>query len=95
VTHEPDPGCTLLETDLDSDTSTSFTVWPLGNRNHARVTIMTVLTKRRLIEGFLAKLFLTEVYRQELELLAKFATLFTDSIQAAPTNLDVHTATSK
>jgi hypothetical protein len=92
---EPDPGCTLLETDLDSDTSTSFTVWPLGNRNHARVTIMTVLTKRRLIEGFLAKLFLTEVYRQELELLAKFATLSTDSIQAAPTNLDVHTATSK
>ena len=92
---EPDPGCTLLETDLDSDTSTSFTVWPLGNRNYARVTIMTVLTKLGLLEGFFAKLVLTKVYRQELELLAKFATLCTDSIPATPTNLDVYTTTSK
>lgn len=92
---EPDPGCTLLETDLDSHTSTSFTVWSLGNRDHARVTIMTVLTKRGLIEGFLAKLFLTQVYRQELELLAKFATRSTESVQATPTDHHVHTATSK
>lgn len=92
---EPDPGCTLLETDLNSDTSTSFTVWPLGNRNHARVTIMTVLTKLGLLEGFFAKLVLTKVYRQELELLAKFATRSTDSIQATPTDHRVHTATPK
>jgi len=92
---EPDPGCTLVETDLASHTSTSFTVWSLGNRDHARVTIMTVLPKRGLIGGFLAKLFLTHVYRQELELLAKFATRSTESVQATPTDHHVHTATSK
>lgn len=92
---EPDPGCTLLETDLDSHTSTSFTVWSLGNRDHARVTIMTVLTRLGLIEGFFAKLFLTKVYRQELELLAKFATRSSESVQATPIDNHVHTATSK
>ena len=92
---KPDPGCTLLETDLDSHTSTSFTVWSLGNRDHARVAIMTVLTKRGRIEGFLAKLFLTQVYRQELELLAKFATRSTEGVQAIPTDHHVHAATSK
>ena len=48
---EPDPGCTLLETDLESNTSTSFTVWSLGNNNHARVTIVTMLKSRERFLG--------------------------------------------
>lgn len=92
---EPDAGCTLLETDLDSNTSTSFTVWSLGTKNHARVTIMTVLKNRRLIEGLLAKILLTNVYQRELELLAKIAKHSEKTIPAAPANHHVHTATSK
>ena len=83
---EPDPGCVLLETDLSSDNSTSFTVWSLGNRGQARVTIMTVLKNRPLLEGLLAKILLTNVYRQELELLARMAKYSTQAVEGVPTN---------
>lgn len=56
---------------------------------------MTVLTKRGLIEGLPAKFFLTKVYRQELELLARIVTQSTESVQVTPTNHHVHTATPK
>ena len=91
---EPDPGCTLMETDLNSNTSTSFTVWSIGHRNHARVTIMTVLKDRGLVEGFLARIFLTYIYRQELELLAKVTKNYEKFSQGANPNDHVHTATS-
>ena len=83
---EPDPGCTLLETDLESNTATSFTVWSLGNENQARVTIMTVLKNRPFVEGFLAKILLTNVYRQELELLSKIAKPPDQTVQAIHPN---------
>jgi hypothetical protein len=83
---EPDPGCTLLETDLVSNTSTSFTVWSLGNKNQARVTIMTVLKSRSFVEGLLAKILLTNVYRQELELLSKIAKPPDQTVQAIHPN---------
>jgi hypothetical protein len=92
---EPDPGCTLLETDLDSKTSTSFTVWSLGNDTKARVTIMTVLKDRGLVEGFLAKMLLTTVYRQELELLTNVARKDKRIVHATSRSHHVHSATSK
>lgn len=92
---EPDPGCTLLETDLNFNTSTRFTVWSIGHRNHARVTIMTVLKDRGLVEGFLARIFLTYIYRQELELLARVSKNHEKFSQGVNPNHHVHTATSK
>jgi hypothetical protein len=92
---EPDPGCTLLETDLNSNISTSFTVWSIGHRNHARVTIMTVLKHHGLVEGFLARIFLTYVYRQELELLARVMKNHEQFSQGVNPNHHVHTTTSK
>lgn len=92
---EPDPGCILLETDLDSNTSTSFTVWSLGNKSQARVTVMTMLKNRGLLEGFLAKLLLTIIYRQELELLTNVAKNSRKTDQATSREGDVQTATSK
>jgi hypothetical protein len=92
---EPDPGCTLLETDLKSNTSTSFTVWSLGNKNQARVTIMTMLKNRSFVEGFLAKILLTNVYRQELELLSKRAKPSDQSLQAIHPNHHRQTKASK
>ena len=92
---EPDPGCTLLETDLESNASTSFTVWSLGNINQARVTIMTVLKNRSFVEGLLAKILLTNVYRQELEMLAKIAKPSDQSVQAIHPNRHRQTKASK
>lgn len=92
---EPDPGCVLLETDLSSNNSTSFTVWSLGNENQARVTIMTVLKNRPFVEGLLAKILLTNVYRQELELLARMAKHSSQTFKAIPTNHHVQTRASK
>ena len=92
---EPDPGCTLLETDLESNTSTSFTVWSLGNKNQARVTIMTVLKNRPFVEGLLAKILLTNVYRQELELLSKIAKPSDQTVQAIHPNQHEQTKASK
>ena len=92
---EPDPGCTVLETDLESNTSTSFTVWSLGNKNQARVTIMTMLKNRSFVEGLLAKILLTNVYRQELEMLAKIAKPSDQSVQAIHPNRHRQTKASK
>jgi hypothetical protein len=83
---EPEPGCILLETDLNSNTSTTFTIMSLGNENKAKVTIMSMLKNRGFIEGFLAQLFLKNIYRQELELLAIAAEKHTDLIQVNPAN---------
>ena len=92
---EPDPGCTLLETDLESSTSTSFTVWSLGNKDHSRVTIMTVLKNRSFVDGFLAKIFLTNVYRQELDLLSKIAKPSDQTVKAIHPNQHGQTKASK
>lgn len=91
----PDAGCTLFEIDLNSKTSTSFTIWSLGNDRQARVTIMTVLKNRGLVEGFLAKMILTTVYRKELELLTSVARKRNKTMQATSRSRYVHSATSK
>jgi hypothetical protein len=69
---EPEPGRLLVETDR-SGTSTSFRVIPTGNRNESQVTISTELIGIHPVQGFVAKMMLQRVYRQELELLAKAA----------------------
>ena len=74
---------------------TSFTVWSLGNDRQARVIIMTVLKNRGLVEGFLAKMILTTVYRKEPELLTSVARKRNKTMQATSRSHYVHSATSK
>ena len=74
---------------------TSFTVWSLGNDRQARVIIMTVLKNRGLVEGFLAKMILTTVYRKEPELLTSVARKRNKTMQATSRSRYVHSATSK
>lgn len=69
---EPEPGRVLVETDTKSGIPTTFTVEPAGHDRQTRVTISTELKGRNAVEGFIAKAILQKVYRQELELLAKF-----------------------
>jgi hypothetical protein len=55
---------------------------------------MTVLKNRPLLEGLLAKVLLTNVYRQELELLARMAKHSTQAVEKILTN-HVQTRASK
>jgi hypothetical protein len=70
---EPDPGRLLVETDIRSQTATSFQVMPSGAASMARVTISTEIGGRNRIEAAFAKPMLQRIYRQELELLARLA----------------------
>ena len=70
---EPEPGRVLVETDIKSGIRTSFTVESAGGDHQTRVTIFTELKGRSPLEGFIAKVILQKVYRQELELLAKLS----------------------
>lgn len=68
---EPQPGRLLVETDIRSETPTSFQVMPVEELT--RVTISTELRGRNWVEALLAKPVLEKIYRQELELLARLA----------------------
>jgi hypothetical protein len=74
---EPKPGRVLVETDLDTGGVTTFTVEPLEQDAKARVTITTELKGRGGIlgklEGFVSRLLLLPIYKQELALLASVA----------------------
>ena len=70
---EPEPGRVLIETDIKSGIPTTFTVLQEGDDQHTRVTIATELKGRNAVEGFIAKILLEKVYRQELELIAQLA----------------------
>ena len=71
------PGRTLVETDLESGTVTTFTVLPLEDDHGCHVTISTELKAREgafgLLEQSMTSMFLRRVYEQELRLLAEFA----------------------
>lgn len=82
---EPEPGRALLEEDLNSGVATSFDVTPL-EEGRARVTISTELKNRGLVESYIAKVLLQNIYRQELELLATVAENQVAPIQAGPLN---------
>jgi len=70
---EPQPGRLLVETDIRSETPTSFQVMPVEDSSLTRVTISTELRGRNWIEALLARPVLERIYRQELELLARLA----------------------
>ena len=70
---EPQPGRLLVETDLRTETPTSFQVVPAEESSLTRVTISTELRGRHWIEALLAKPMLEQIYRQELDLLARLA----------------------
>ncbi len=70
---EPEPGRLLVETDVRSETATSFYVMRGDDPSLTRVTISTELRGRNWMENFLAKPMLQKIYRQELERLARLA----------------------
>jgi hypothetical protein len=70
---EPQPGRLLVETDIRTETPTSFQVMPAEDSSLSRVTISTELRGRNWIEALLARPMLEKIYRQELELLARLA----------------------
>ena len=70
---EPEPGRVLLETDLASGIVTRFEVSPSEDEQNTLVTITTELKNRGALEGWIAKAMLQKIYREELNLLAKFA----------------------
>lgn len=74
---EPQPGRMLVETDLENELVTTFTVLPKGE-SRTEVTIATRWTGKRGIKGRLERLFipafLERVYRQELHQLEAYAT---------------------
>ena len=70
---EPEPGRLLVETDVNSGIATSFQVLPVGSGGQSQVTISTELKGRNAVEGWLAKIMLQRVYREELDLLAQVA----------------------
>jgi hypothetical protein len=71
---EPEPGRTLVETDLDTGAVTTFTVEPRENGEQAHVTITTDTQVRDgpagSLEGWLATRLLRPTYVKELEQLA-------------------------
>lgn len=67
---EPEPGRVLVETDVKTAIPTSFHIEPDADGHKTRLTIATELKGQNPVEGFIAKLLLQKVYRQELELVA-------------------------
>jgi len=70
---EPVPGRLLVETDIQSETPTSFEVRSLEEAAQTQVTISTALKGRSWIEGWMARPILQKIYREELEQLADVA----------------------
>jgi hypothetical protein len=72
---EPEPGRTITETDLATGLATSFTVDPQGDSTD--VTIATVVPDRPglrgVIERWAVRRMLPQIYREELQLIAREA----------------------
>lgn len=77
VIAEPSPGRVLVETDIDRNLVTTFTVAPLADGSGCVVTISTELPVRKgvrgLVERQLTTRLLRKVYAEELALLAAVA----------------------
>lgn len=73
---EPEPGRVLMESDLDSDLVTTFTVAPTGDPQRSRVTIRTVWSPKKGIAGLVDRLLMPSlmrmVFRKELQLLERY-----------------------
>lgn len=83
---EPEPGRLLVETDIKSETPTSFRVASIGNDRQTRVTISTELKGRNVVEGLIAKMILQKIYCEELDLLATMAENHAEFIWLDPAN---------
>ena len=83
---EPQPGRLLVETDIRSETPTSFHVNSIGNDSQTRVSISTELKSQNKLEALVAKVVLQKVYREELDLLAKVAEENVKLSRASSTN---------
>lgn len=73
---EPEPGRVLVEKDLDSDTTTTFTVTPLDDGQRAQVEIVTEWAAKPgligRIESVMTRRLLQSIYVRELEQLAAY-----------------------
>ena len=71
---EPEPGRVLVETDLDTGTTTTFTVEEHAQAQASRVTIRTVTQVGDglfgAVEGWLTERLLHPIYKKELDQLA-------------------------
>ncbi len=66
---EPQPGRVLMESDVDSDMVTTFTVEPADGGRDSRVTITTRWTRggvAGVVERLVAPLFMRPVFRAEI-----------------------------
>ena len=74
---EPEPGRVLVETDIDTGTTTTFTIEEHAQAQTSRVTIRTVTQVRDglfgAVEGWLTVRLLQPIYRKELDQLASVA----------------------
>lgn len=74
---EPEPGRVLVERDLDSGLTTTFTMMPHAGAGHTHICIETVWTSgaglRGWVEAHLTALMLRFIYTRELRLLADYA----------------------
>lgn len=83
---EPEPGRRLVETDIRSETPTSFLVLPAGNDHRSRVTISTEFVGRNIVESLIAKKLLQRVYREELDNIERLAEDHVNLKQISTTN---------
>ncbi len=74
---EPEPGRILLETDLITGQTTTFTVEPLDGGKRTRVTIASIFPLTPGIVGMVERLMqpsiVKRIYQQELDNLAEYA----------------------
>ena len=84
---EPEPGRWLVETDIKSETPTTFQVVPTKNASLTDVIISTELKNRTWLERLIAKFMLEKIYRQELELLARQVESPVHAIKSPPSEI--------
>lgn len=76
IVTEPEPGRVLVETDAEKGVTTTFTVDPADNGEHARVTIATDMPARDGLFGWLERNFtsfiMRRIYHEELEQLSGY-----------------------
>jgi hypothetical protein len=75
VITEPEPGRVLVESTVDGMAVTRFIVEPQEDGKSCTVTISTDLKSQGFIGNLLVRMLFRRIYREELALLAKHATL--------------------
>jgi hypothetical protein len=77
IVSEPQPGRVLMEADAAAGVTTTFTVEPLNDGQHSRVTIATDAKASPGVMGWMERLFnpavMRRIYQQELQQLVEYA----------------------